>query len=66
VTLAFSCTGSREDLPPGKVVMELTALEVIGEQGPESDEVRNFLRRRGIRFKPIHWRYRRDAGLHNA
>lgn len=66
VTLTFSCKGSREDLRPGAVVFDLEGREVIGEQGAASDEVRNFLRRRGIRLRPIHWRYRRDAGMHNA
>lgn len=66
VTLAFAWRGRRSDLGAGAVVFDLGGLEVIGEQGAGSDEVRNFLRRRGIRFRPIHWRYRRDAGMHNA
>jgi acetyltransferase-like isoleucine patch superfamily enzyme len=66
VTLCFECRGDRKSLPGGSVVIDLGAMEVLGEQGVESDEVRNFLRRRGIRLKPIHWRYRRDAGMHNA
>ncbi|NQS98472.1 MAG: hypothetical protein HQ591_08465 [candidate division Zixibacteria bacterium] len=39
------------------VVFELIAQMVHGAQFRLSDEVRNFLRRRGIRFKPIYWRY---------
>jgi acetyltransferase-like isoleucine patch superfamily enzyme len=43
------------------VVFDLEALQVRGRQNRLSDEVRNFLRRRGIRFSPIHWRYTHDS-----
>ncbi len=47
--------GETED---GLVLFDLTAYRVLGRQTPLSDEVRNFFRRRGVRFSPIHWRYR--------
>ncbi len=58
IVLTFACRGDRAALRGRCVVFDLGAREVIGEQGAHSDEVRNFLRRRGIRLKPIHWRYR--------
>jgi len=39
------------------VIFDLQKLEIHGVQNEASDEVRNFLRRRGIRFKPIYWRF---------
>ena len=48
------------------VIFDLTQYKVIGEENALSDEVRNFLRRRGIRFHPIHWRYEADAGFYNT
>ncbi len=45
------------------VVFDLKRLEVEGEQTRTSDEVRNFLRRQGIRFRPIYWRYTHDENL---
>jgi acetyltransferase-like isoleucine patch superfamily enzyme len=50
-------------LPEGferPVVFDLTSLRVYGVQTRVSDEVRNFLRRRGMRFRPSHWRYQHD------
>jgi sugar O-acyltransferase (sialic acid O-acetyltransferase NeuD family) len=45
------------------VIFDLTSFRVYGSQTRLSDEVRNFLRRRGIRFKPIYWRYTYDMGV---
>jgi acetyltransferase-like isoleucine patch superfamily enzyme len=41
----------------GLTVFDLAASQVIGEQDELSDEVREFCRRRGIRFRPYAWRY---------
>lgn len=46
------------------VIFDLNEYQVYGTQTRLSDEVRNFLRRRGIRFKPIHWRYTHDEGFY--
>ncbi len=46
------------------VIFDLTSFHVFGTQTRLSDEVRNFLRRRGIRFKPIYWRYIYDKGYY--
>lgn len=46
------------------VIFDLTSFYVFGNQTRLSDEVRNFLRRRGIRFKPIYWRYTHDEGYY--
>ena len=46
------------------VIFDLTSFHVYGSQTRLSDEVRNFLRRRGIRFKPIYWRYTYDKGFY--
>lgn len=47
------------------VIFDLHKLVIFGIQNEVSDEVRNFLRRRGIRFKPIYWRYSRERELYN-
>lgn len=64
VVLCFSKVGDRKQLPK-TVIFDLTNYEIIGKETPLSDEVRNFLRRRGVRFKPIFWRYEADRGLYN-
>lgn len=56
VILTFDCAG-HEDAVEGVVLFDLTNYQVYGQRTPTSDEVRNFLRRRGVRFSPIHWRY---------
>jgi hypothetical protein len=62
VVLAFKIQG---DTKKAKTVFfDLSKLKVIGVQDSLSDEVRNFLRKRGIRFKPIYWRYTADRGLY--
>jgi len=38
-------------------IFDLNTYEVKGPQDWITDEIRNFLRRRGIKFKPIYWRY---------
>ena len=58
MVLTFEAGDAAGDCPDGVVVFDVGAYRVHGEQDAVSDEVRNFLRRRGIRFKPIHWRYR--------
>jgi acetyltransferase-like isoleucine patch superfamily enzyme len=45
---------------------DLLAYQVTGPGGSLADEVRNVLRKHGIRFVPHRWRYRRDAGRTNA
>lgn len=46
------------------VIFDLTRFQVHGTETRLSDEVRNFLRRRGIRFKPIYWRYRHEPDFY--
>lgn len=58
VVLTFDPGGVDPGDDDGLVLFDLTAYRVLGRQTPDSDEVRNFLRRRGVRFTPIHWRYR--------
>ncbi len=43
--------------PPGTTVFDLEASRVLGAQDLHSDDVREFCRRRGIRFRPFAWRY---------
>jgi len=52
-------------LPAGKTLFNLQTFEITGTQNSLSDEVRNYFRKRGVRFKPIHWRYMGDEGLWN-
>jgi acetyltransferase-like isoleucine patch superfamily enzyme len=57
ILLAFPAA-PRDSAPPGVTLFDLTASRVAGLQDPLSDEVREFCRRRGIRFRPFAWRYR--------
>ncbi len=52
-------------IPDGKVIFNINNYQINGTQNKKSDEVRNFLRKRGIRFSPIYWRYNADKGLYN-
>jgi acetyltransferase-like isoleucine patch superfamily enzyme len=63
VYLAFNLSGKMDSSVP--VIFDLTNYKVTGTQNPLSDEVRNFLRKRGIRFKPILWRYIADKGMYS-
>ncbi len=44
-------------LPAGVTCFDLTSSRVFGAQDALSDEVREFCRRRGLRFRPYAWRY---------
>jgi acetyltransferase-like isoleucine patch superfamily enzyme len=50
-----------DDPPPGCAVLDLVARRVHGSGGVVLDSLREFCRKRGIRFGPGPWRYR--AGL---
>lgn len=54
-----------EDLPEGVTVFDFGLKKVIGPQNRYTDEIRNFFRKRGVRFKPYAWRYVHDVGLFN-
>jgi len=45
-------------VPPGTTLFDLHGSRVLGEQDLLSDEMREFCRRLGIRFRPFAWRYR--------
>lgn len=49
--------GSEPDLADGSTLFDLGESRVYGIQDTLSDEVREFCRRRGIRFRPFAWRY---------
>lgn len=61
VILSFNVLSQNAGLH--SVIFDLTNYQVLGRQNAFSDEVRNFLRKRGVRFKPIYWRYTADKGL---
>jgi acetyltransferase-like isoleucine patch superfamily enzyme len=46
------------DVPDGVAVLDLIGKRVHGEGGPVLESVREFCRKRGIRFEPGPWRYR--------
>jgi len=46
-------------------IFDLGKYEIVGKESNFSDEVRNFLRKRGVKFSPIHWRYTKDRGFFN-
>ncbi len=58
LVLTFDPCDFEAAIKDGVVLFDLSAYRVLGQQTALSDQVRNFLRRRGIRFSPIHWRYR--------
>jgi hypothetical protein len=63
VTLTFKVIS--QSVPEGFTVFDLNEKQVFGLQDRYTDEVRNFFRKRGVRFKPHLWRYTHDAGLFN-
>jgi len=44
-------------------LFDVAAGKITGPEGRLSNELRNFLRRRGILFSPIHWHYSFEEGL---
>jgi acetyltransferase-like isoleucine patch superfamily enzyme len=54
VVLTLALAG---DAPEGAVVLDLLGRRVHGEGGVLTDSVREFCRKRGIRFEPAPWRY---------
>jgi acetyltransferase-like isoleucine patch superfamily enzyme len=55
VVLTLDARG--DDLPEGVAVLDLLGRRVHGEGGVVLDSVREFCRKRGIRFEPGPWRY---------
>jgi acetyltransferase-like isoleucine patch superfamily enzyme len=56
VVLTF-IDGAAPAIGTGVTLFDLAGSRVVGVQDGLSDEVREFLRRRGIRFRPFAWRY---------
>ncbi len=56
VILGFG-DGGEPDLLPQQTLFDLATSRVFGVQDQLSDEVREFCRRRGIRFRPYAWRH---------
>jgi hypothetical protein len=54
VVLTLDLSG---DPPAGCAVLDLFGKRVYGESGVVLDSVREFCRKRGIRFEPGPWRY---------
>lgn len=65
VVLTFAVADGVEKGAVDCILFDLQKLVIHGEPNDTSDEVRNFLRRRGIRFKPIYWRYTGERHLYN-
>jgi carbonic anhydrase/acetyltransferase-like protein (isoleucine patch superfamily) len=57
VLLSFDVGALQAASLPVATVFDLAGQEVSGVQDAFSDEVREFCRRRGIRFRPFAWRY---------
>lgn len=47
----------------GGAVFDIEKNKFSGDESAFTDELRNFLRRRGILFEPIHWRYEIKKGF---
>jgi acetyltransferase-like isoleucine patch superfamily enzyme len=58
VVLALEVAG---DVPAGTAVLDLLGRRIHGDGGEVLDAVREFCRKRGLRFEPGSWRY--DGGL---
>jgi hypothetical protein len=54
IVLTLEASG---DSPDGRAVLDLLGRRVYGEGGVLLDSVREFCRKRGIRFQPGPWRY---------
>jgi acetyltransferase-like isoleucine patch superfamily enzyme len=65
VVLTFFTPNSIDEASLDCILFDLQKLQTFGAQNEISDEVRNFLRRRGVRFKPIYWRYINERHLYN-
>lgn len=61
VFVGLDCRGV--DVKPTQAVFDLESGDFRGETSLLSDELRDFLRRRGIRFRPIEWRYNYRKGM---
>ncbi len=66
ITLCFELIGDVAELRAGAVVFNLSNYQIYGNQTQLTDEIRNFMRKRGIRFSPIYWRYTHDENLYNG
>jgi acetyltransferase-like isoleucine patch superfamily enzyme len=56
--VVLTLESSSEDLPAGTAVLDLVGRRIDGSGGVVLDSVREFCRKRGIRFEPGPWRYR--------
>jgi len=65
VVLSFNVSDELDKEKINFVLFDMNDLVVYGNQNAQSDEVRNFLRRRGIRFEPIYWNYTGEKHLYN-
>ncbi len=63
--LTFSAPDNLSEKDIKCTLFDLGTFNIYGKQNTTSDEVRNFLRRRGIKFKPIYWRYTGERYLYN-
>jgi acetyltransferase-like isoleucine patch superfamily enzyme len=66
IILCFEIIGDLTELPDGAVIFDLSNYQIYGNQTRLTDEIRNFMRKRGIRFSPIYWRYTHDENLYNG
>ena len=56
-SVALTLALDAESLPAGWSALDLSARQIRGESGPLFDSVREFCRKRGIRFTDAPWRY---------
>jgi acetyltransferase-like isoleucine patch superfamily enzyme len=63
VVLTFQMNA--EAAPDGTTVFDFGRKRIVGPQNRYTDEIRNFFRKRGVRFAPYAWRYTHDEGLFN-
>jgi acetyltransferase-like isoleucine patch superfamily enzyme/glycine cleavage system H lipoate-binding protein len=57
-TVVLTLEARGDDFPQGAAVLDLLGRRVYGDGGVVLDSVREFCRKRGIRFEPGPWRYR--------
>jgi len=63
--LSFDFSGLNKRLSGGEVLFNLNKLYIKGEQNSFTDEIRNILRKRGIKFFPQFWRYTGENDIYS-
>ena len=64
IIITFSTKKKNDNERNNVAIFDLGDYKFSGKRTEMTDEVRNFFRKRGIRFSPIYWRYEADKGFY--